>query len=210
MNTPSNESKKIPPKKTIANIPKSSKDDTPLSEHIIDGLDDIKEWDNQNLEHQYSLLNTSDKPISKIMRRRLMIHRLLLRGVSRHEMAIHFGVSLQTIYNDCSIINQQIKSEMQNIDLPAFVGTTVSFYDMLRNEATKIAFNEKLSVNDRLKAISTAKDIENIKQTYLEKRGLYMVKDTNHLFNKETQTDIAKELLDAISEVIAENKMESV
>ena len=155
MDNPINESKKTPPKKSKFLTPKASKHDTKLSAHIIGALDDIKEWDSQTLEHHYSLIDSNDKPADKVMLRRLRVHRLLLRGISRHDMATHFGVSLQTIYNDCSIINQQIKSEMQNIDLPAFVGTTVSFYDMLRNEATKLAFDEKLSTRERLKAMAT-------------------------------------------------------
>ena len=202
MNNPINESKKTPPKKSKFLTPKASKHDTKLSAYIIGGLDDIKEWDSQTLEHHYSLIDSNDKPADKVMLRRLRVHRLLLRGISRHDMATHFGVSLQTIYNDCSIINQQIKSEMQNIDLPAFVGTTVSFYDMLRNESTKLAFDEKLSTRERLKAMATACHIENTKQTYLEKRGLYMVKDTNQLFKTDSKTDVAGELMDAISGII--------
>lgn len=169
-------------------------------------LEDLEDLDDMGVANSYTMLALPkrEKMVpSKVQLRRLQVHRLVLRGVSRPAIAMHLGVSVGTVYADVSLIYKALREELNNIDLPAFVGITVSFYDDLRNTAMRIASDTKEGSNAiKLRALETALKVENSKQDYLKGLGLYGA--NTDPFGREVSgsEDPARELLDTVSSLI--------
>ena len=177
-------------------------------EKLDESLADLEGLDVTDIENSYTMMakpKRIGKVPTKVQLRRLQVHRLVLRGVSRPIIAKHLNVSMETVYKDCSLIYKAIRDELQNVDLPAFVGITVSFYDDIRNSALRIATDEKEKSNSiKLRALEVALKIEDSKQNYLGKLGLYG--NANAFKSTDSDVDVAEELLSSISELMSMSK----
>lgn len=108
--------------------------------------------------------------------RRKQVLRLLLRGVAKTLIAKHLGISLSTVYDDIRVINDEVKGSVENIDVPLFVGMTLSFYDEIRNLALRMATDTAEKDNRvKLAALRVALESESDKHRYLALTGLYGV-----------------------------------
>lgn len=180
-------------------------------DEALEGLDDL---DSTDIENSYTMMakpKRIGKVPTKVQLRRLQVHRLVLRGVSRPVIARHLNVSMETVYKDCSLVYKAIRDELQSVDLPAFVGITVAFYDDIRNSALRIATDDKEKSNTvKLRALEVALKIEDSKQNYLGKLGLYG--NSNAFKSSDSEVDVAADLLDAISELVnqPETSMQSI
>lgn len=123
--------------------------------------------------------------------RRLQIHRLLLRGVPAKTIAEHLGISIHTVYSDKKIIQEGMRKEVQEMDYPLHIGSSMAFYDECRNIALRIASDtsknkngsDKISVLAKLSALQTAIKAEDSKNNFLGKLGLYKVVNPSDAFN---------------------------
>lgn len=108
--------------------------------------------------------------------RRKQVLRLTLRGVPQRTIAEHLKVSLGTINNDIRMNNEGIRSEVENLDVPLFVGQTLSFYDEVRNIALRMA-TDKNEKDKRilLGALREATNAETAKHNFLQTVGFYKV-----------------------------------
>lgn len=175
-------------------------------------IEDYADMDDMSISNSYTMLAIpkQERAIpTKVQLRRLQVHRLVLRGVSRPAIANHLGVSNAVVYKDCVLIYRALRDELENIDLPAFVGITISFYDDIRNTALRIASDTKEKSNAiKLRALETALKIENSKQDYLKGLGLYG-SNTDPFGRDETgDDDPATELLSMVTDLISEGSLE--
>lgn len=106
--------------------------------------------------------------------RRVQIHRLLLRGVPPKTIAEHLKISIHTVYADKKVINAKIRTEIQEMDYPLYIGQSVAFYDEVRNIALRMATDtqEKSSIA-KIAALQQALKAEDSKNNFLGKLGLY-------------------------------------
>lgn len=127
--------------------------------------------------------------------RRLQIHRLMLRGVPAKTIAEHLGISIHTVYSDRKIIQEGMRKEVQEMDYPLYIGSSMAFYDECRNIALRIASDtaknekggDKVPVLTRLAALQTAIKSEDSKNSFLGKLGLYkVVSPTDPFGNMDT------------------------
>jgi hypothetical protein len=154
------------PEKTKAvkgRIKKGSTDIDPIDLDVLSGVLDIK----IGKRHPKS----TDEGLEF---RRKQITRLLLRGVPKQTIAQHLKIGLTTLYRDISAINDEMKREVSNIDLPLFVGMTIAFYDEVRNIALRMATDSNEKDNrTKLNSLKVALDAESDKHRYLSLTGLY-------------------------------------
>lgn len=185
------------------------KKNTGIDEFALNSVAEIDELTEDEITEQYTSLGIVKLDAryipSHVKLRRLKVHRLLLRGVTRQEIAKHFGVSADTIYKDCVHITRALKEELQSVDLPAFVATTVSFYDDLRQTAHTMSGDKNIKPSDRLRALEVSLKIEDSKQNYLGKMGLYGEANKNLFEKTEREQDPAEELLSSLGELLSMN-----
>lgn len=104
------------------------------------------------------------------------ILRLVLRGVARKTIAEHLGIGMAQLKKDITHLNSELKTEVQNLDYPLYVGMTLSFFDEVRNIALRTATDVKEKNNIvKMRALDTALKAEVEKHKYLQLTGMYKI-----------------------------------
>ncbi len=123
--------------------------------------------------------------------RRKQVLRLMLRGVPKVTMSNFLQISTATLYRDIEAINDQMRFEVQNLDLPLFVGQTRAFFRECRDICMRMATDTKQNDSRvKLMAVRTALDAEREEHRYLSLTGLYGVANKSHaLYRNVGQQD---------------------
>lgn len=135
---------------------------------IVDGLEDKDQKIKRTGE-----VSRADEEGLEIRRKQVL--RLLLRGVPKPTIRDYLGISNATMYRDIEALNSTMREEVQNFDIPLFVGYTLAFYDEVRNVALRMA-SDKKNVKDIRginMSLQTALKAEADKHQYLRLTGLY-------------------------------------
>ena len=157
-----------------------------------------KKLTNEDLEDM-SLDREENQPVTKhntldgrgesvreaVAYRRRKVLRLMMRGIPKEMIIKHLDISIHTLNKDIEYNNNDVRTSVQNIDLPLTVGLAVNFYDEVRNLSMRLATLKNESTTAIQKSLTLALNAENDKQKYLAMCGLYGDKNKEkEIFNE--------------------------
>ena len=150
---------------------------------IIDGTETPEEKHSRN-----TMTRASEEELE--LRRRSIL-RLTLRGVPKPKIREFLQISQATLYRDLEAINDVMREEVNNFDLPLFVGQTIHFFRDVRNIAYRMATDPNVKDNRlKLMALRTAVEVEREQHKYLSLTGLYGKAEASHaLYRNVTGAD---------------------
>ena len=106
--------------------------------------------------------------------RRRQILRLLLRGVPQLTITEYLRIPKALLSKEIVAIKSSIRKQIQDMDVPLFVGMTLEFFDEARNIALRLATDTTEKSNlVKMRALEVALKAENDKHVYLQRIGLY-------------------------------------
>lgn len=132
--------------------------------------------------------------------RRKQILRLLLRGVPKPTISKYLNISTATLYRDIEAINDEMESEVNDFNIPRFIGYTLAFYDEVRNIALRMA-TDKDNKDKRIinASLQTALKAEADKHQYLRLTGLYGEAEMGKAMLRGSMQDDTMQALDTLA-----------
>jgi len=122
--------------------------------------------------------------------RRGKVQKLVMRGVHKAEIAEYLGIHLKTVYADMAALKKQIRKNVMQMDMPLFVGETMSFYDEVKQISLRMATdpNEK-DKKIKMAALREAVNAEDSKHRFLALSGMYKAIQPDKVYQGISQGD---------------------
>jgi len=105
--------------------------------------------------------------------RRSRVGRLMLRGVSRIQIAEHLKISSSTLQADVRAVRESWRRNVNQFSIEEAIGESLDFYREVRDVSLREATNPMCKVSDAINAASTALRAEDSKNAFLRTLGLW-------------------------------------
>lgn len=138
---------------------------------------------------------------SQIKLRRVMVARMMLRGIDRKGMSTALNVSEATVDKDVRAVKEELIRRADNLDIKEQVGTAMMFYKDIQHQTLRMATEGKNSNAVKLAALKTAMTAQADMTRFFKLSGVFDVLPFI-VTAKHEKSDISK-LTDLTKAVIA-------
>lgn len=119
----------------------------------------------------------SEDELLALQHRRTQVSRMLLRGVSRADIATHLEISVSSVTADVRAVRREWRMSVNTYNISEQIGESLEFYREIRDLNLREATDPQTKRSDAMRASEVALRAEDSKNSFLARVGLYDVLD---------------------------------
>lgn len=121
--------------------------------------------------------NGSEDELLALQARRTQVSRMVLRGISKADIAKHLEISYSSVTADVRAVRREWRASVNQYNISEQIGESLDFYREIRDLNLREAIDPANKVSDLIRASEAALRAEDSKNAFLTKVGLYDVLD---------------------------------
>lgn len=132
------------------------------------------------------------------------VHRLLLRGMPVHYIAMQFNVHPNTVNKWIAELKSRLKMEATQVNLYDIAGDSIAFYNEVRSMGMAIATTAQ-KVPEKVRGLEAALSSENSKHRFLAGAGMYDIQRLGREIGHDPNTKKATQIIDMARDILSGN-----